>query len=325
MATGPVVDQLANEYAAAGQPVVFLEQNVDAPLGNRIGRWWAAHGPGSASLPLTMVDSGHQISNGYLGNPGAYNTYKAMVDAELIRPPQADLAADGRRVGNRMHFDVELTNLSGVALSTSNSATVHALVYEEHTPVDPNVDHITGRIVRAAVSTGVSPALAHGATAVFTLETAELSNVVDWGKVHTIVLVDYRPAGSSGAYDVLQAVSADTTPALTVSKRAIPDPVQAGKPLTYTIRVANTGHTDLHATVRDTLPAHVTPTGVLTWTPTITAPGGIWEHTFVVTVETGYLGALVNQVEVTTEEGATGATVTVSNGHKIYLPMALKE
>ena len=324
MATGPVVDQLANEYAAAGQPVVFLEQNVDAPLGNRIGRWWAAHGPGSVSLPLVMVDSGQQISNGYLGS-GAHDTYEAMVDAELARPPLALLAALGWRLGNRMHFDVTLTNLSGVTLSSSNSATVHALVYEEHTPVDPNVDHITGRIVRAAVSTGVSPALAHGATAVFTLETAELSNVVDWTKVHAIVLVDYRPAGSSGAYDMLQAVSADTTPALTVSKRAIPDPVQAGKPLTYTIRVTNVGRMDLHATVTDTLPAHVIPTRVLTWTPTITAPGGIWEHTFVVTVETGYLGTLVNQVEVTTEEGATGATVTVSNGHKIYLPMALKE
>jgi len=319
-----VVDQLANEYAAASQPVVFLEQNVDAPLGNRIGRWWAAHGSGSVTLPLIMIDSGHQISNGYLGNPGAYNTYKAMVDAELARPPQAEIEAEGWRLGNRMHFDVELTNLSGVALSTSNSATVHALVYEEHTPVDPNVDHITGRIVRAAVSTGVSPALAHGATRTFTLDTPELSNVVDWTKVHAIVLVDYRPAGSSGAYDMLQAVSADARPALTVRKQALPDPVQPGKPLTYTIRVANVGGMDLHATVTDTLPAHVTPPGVLTWTPIITAPGGVWEHTFVVTVETGYTGALVNQVEVTTEEGATGAAVTISNGHKIYLPVTLK-
>ena len=318
-----MVDQLANEYAAAGQPVVFLEQDVDAPLGNRIGRWWAAHGPGSVSLPLVMVDSGHQISNGYLGS-SAHDTYQAMVEAELARPPQAEIEAEGWRLGNRMHFDVELTNLSGVALSTSNSATVHALVYEEHTPVDPNVDHITGRIVRAAVSTGVSPALAHGATAVFTLDTPELSNVVDWTKVHAIVLVDYRPAGSSGAYDMLQAVSADATPALTVHKQALPDPVQPGKPLTYTIRVANVGGMDLHATVTDTLPAHVTPTGVLAWTPTITAPGGTWEHTFVVTVEIGYTGALVNQVEVTTEEGATGVGVAISNGSKVYLPMTLR-
>jgi len=318
-----VVDQLANEYAAAGQPVVFLEQNVDAPLGNRIGRWWATHGPGSVSLPLVMVDSGQQISNGYLGS-SAHDTYQAMVDAELARPPLALLEAIGWRLGNRMHFDGTLTNLSGVTLSSSNSATIHALVYEEHTPVDPNVDHITGRIVRAAVSTEVSPALAHGAARTFALDTSELSNVVDWTEVHAIVLVDYRPAGSSGAYDMLQAVSADTTPALTVSKRALPDPVQAGKPLTYTIRVTNVGRMDLHATVTDTLPAHVTPAGVLIWTPTITAPGGIWEHTFVVTVETGYTGALVNRVEVTTEEGATGMGVAISNESKVYLPMILR-
>jgi len=271
-----------------------------------------------------MIDSGHQVSHGYLGST-AHDTYKAMVDAELARPPQAEIEAAGWRLGNRMHFDGTLTNLSGVTLSSSNSATIHALVYEEHTPVDPSVDHVTGRIVRAAVSTGVSPALVHGATMTFTLDTSELSNVVDWTRVHAIVLVDYQPADSGGAYDMLQAVSADATPALTVSKRAFPDPAQAGKPLTYTICVTNVGHTDLHATVTDTLPAHVTPAGVLNWTPTITAPGGIWEHTFVVTVEAGYIGALVNQVEVTTEEGAIGTAVTASSWYKTYLPMTYKD
>ena len=319
-----MVDQLANEYATGGKPVVFLEQDLDAPLGSRYNRWWAAHGPGSVSLPLVMVSSGHQISNGYLGS-SAHDTYQAMIEAELARPPQAEITATAQRLsGDKLHFNIQLTNLSGVTLSSSNAATVHAIVYERHTPVDTNTDHITERIVRAAVATAISPALASAATATFELETAALTNVVDWNKIYSIVLVDYRPAGSSGPYDMLQAAAVESQPSLTVSKQATPDPVQPGAPLTYTIRVANTGDVTLHAVVTDTLPAQVIPSGVLTWTPTITAPGGVWEHTFVVTVAPGYTGALLNRVEVTSAEGATGSSSVISNGGRNYLPLILR-
>lgn len=115
--------------------------------------------------------------------------------------------------------------------------------------------------------------------------------------------------------------------ALSVTKQADPAPVvQDGAPLTYTIRITNTGDVTLNATVTDTLPNHVTPTGVLTWTPTITAPGGIWAQQVVVTVETGYTGSLTNKVQVTSEEGAMGtAGVTVCANHCLaYLPLILK-
>jgi uncharacterized repeat protein (TIGR01451 family) len=316
-----VIDQLAGEYVAASEPVVFLEQLVDSPLGDRMGRWWAAYGGGQAYLPLVMVSSGHQISSGYLGG-AAHDTYKAMVDAELGRPAQAEIVAQSLRIGTKFHFDVRLTNLCGVDLSSSNSATIHAIVYEEHTPV--GLEHVTGRIVRAAVSTSISPVLANGATRAFTLETSDLNNVADWSKVHTLVLADYRPGGTSGAYDMLQAVSTDARPALTVSKQATPDPVQPGAQLSYTLRVVNTGNMDLHATITDTLPAHVSPTGSLVWTPTITTPGGIWQYTFFVTVEAGYTGTLVNEMQVMTDEGVTGFGLAVTNGRKVYLPIVMR-
>ncbi|MBN1889306.1 MAG: hypothetical protein JW850_15030 [Thermoflexales bacterium] len=202
-----MVDQLASEYAAANKPVVFIEQNVDAPLGSRSSRWWAAHGAGSATLPLSMVDSGNQISSGYLGSSAHYS-YTLMVDAALARPPQADIQASSRRVGNRVVFEIRLTNLSTVTLSSSNAATVHAIVYEEHTPIDVNTDHITGRIVRAAVVSGISPALAPSATTTITFETGDVNTVVDWSRAHALVLADYRPGGSLGAYDMLQAAFA---------------------------------------------------------------------------------------------------------------------
>ena len=221
---------------------------------------------------------------------------------------------------NRIHFDIELTNLSGVTLSSGNAAAVHAIVYEEHTPVDPTTDHITKRIVRAVVSTNLATPLAHGATATLTVETGELSNVVDWSKVHTLVLADYRPAGSD-AYDMLQAASADSQPGLLVTKSANADVVQPGGQLTYTLRVINTGTTTLHALMTDTLPAHVTPTGVLTWTPTITTPGGSWTQTVVVTVEMGYTGTILNRLDVTTAEGVGGSALAITNGTKVYLPL----
>lgn len=123
-------------------------------------------------------------------------------------------------------------------------------------------------------------------------------------------------------------------PALTVIKQANPDPVQAGEQLTYTIYVTNTGELDLHATITDILPAHTMPTGVLTWTPTITAPGGVWTQPVAVSAETNYEGPLVNVLWVTTEEGATAIHIETSDVvaahpdiplHDIYLPLVLRE
>jgi uncharacterized repeat protein (TIGR01451 family) len=312
-----VVDQLAGEYA--GQPVLFLEQDVDASLGKREDLWWAAKGGGTVSLPLSMVDSGNQIDNGYTGFENNYNTYKAMVDTALARPALAEIEALGERVGNKVHFTVQLENLSGVELSFSNSAMVHAIVYEEHTPLDPDTDHITGRIVRAAVWESISPALPHGETRTFELETADLSNVVNWDNVHTLVLADYRPGGSN-AHDMLQAALADPKPALSVHKWATPGAVSPGELLTYTLHVANTGNVPLNVTITDTLPQHVAYAGPLVWTTTLSATGDTWEHTFAVTVEAGYDGVLVNRAQAASEDGATDECFAVTNGYRLYLP-----
>ena len=65
---------------------------------------------------------------------------------------------------------------------------------------------VTNRYARTAVYRSISN-LAPTASATYTLETSELSGV-NWDKLHFVVLVDYRPAGSSGAYDMLQAATA---------------------------------------------------------------------------------------------------------------------
>jgi uncharacterized repeat protein (TIGR01451 family) len=129
------------------------------------------------------------------------------------------------------------------------------------------------------------------------------------------------------------------SPDLVITKRATPDQVQPGGQLTYTISVANTGDLDLQATITDTLPFSVTLGGTLipaggtlilldgkvavTWTAVITAPGGLWMGTILVTVDEGHAGSLTNLVEVTTEEGATGEAVAIVNAQKVYLPLML--
>ena len=201
-----MVDQLAQEYA--GQSVVFLEYDVDSTdFWTRNSRFWAAYGSGVVTLPEIIVDSGNQVTNGY---EDFYTVYKGMVDTALARPAQADVTAQAQRSGDKVKFSVQVTNLSGVTLSSSsNWAAVHGVVYED---VDPGVA-LTGRYVRAAVSTDISN-LAPGEKATFTLETSELSGV-DWDKLHFLALVDYRPGGSSGAYDMLQAAYA-LAPTVTV-------------------------------------------------------------------------------------------------------------
>jgi len=189
-----VVEQIAQEYV--DQPVLFLEYDVDNAPYSRKSRYYASDNEGSI-LPFVIVDSGNQASN---GSVDFETVYTGMVDSAQIRPPQAEINAVWQRVGDKVKFFVDLTNSSDVSLSSDNSATIHAIVYEE-TKVQE-----TGRFVRTAVSTSIqnhSP----NVTKSYELETSDLMDV-SWSRLHYVVLVDYRPAGLTGPYDMLQAVIA---------------------------------------------------------------------------------------------------------------------
>jgi len=188
-----VVDQLAQEYA--GQPVVFLEYDVDDAPDSRYVRWWAASGAGTATLPLVMVDSGNQYTGGYLD---FHTVYGGMVDTALTRPAQVDIQAYWWRTGNRVRFYVHVTNPGTDPLT---GATAHAIVYEE-THV-----HLTDRFVRQAVAMPMDN-LAPGATVTYTLDTPDLTGV-DWERLRYLALVDQRLHGATGAYDTLQAAFAE--------------------------------------------------------------------------------------------------------------------
>ena len=91
-----------------------------------------------------------------------------------------------------------------MTLSSSNHATVWAIVYEVFDA--PGTGRLTNRFVRAVSSTVLASALAPGDSGNFTLDTPAMSGVV-WDNLRAIALVDYLPGSSTGAYDMLQAVS----------------------------------------------------------------------------------------------------------------------
>lgn len=173
-------------------------------------------------------------------------------------------------------------------------------------------------------------------------------DVHPWGRAAaaTLALV----AGLALSLTLAQAArssgraSRQGTGVLTVTQQAVPPLVAAGAPLTYTLTLVNEGPTDLHATVTDTLPAHVVPPtdtttlsgNRLVWQAVITT-GGQWRRQVVVTVSrqmsgtvlVGYAGPLTNAVQVTTQEGPTAAVTLTTwaalTVERVHLPLLIRE
>ena len=112
------------------------------------------------------------------------------------------------------------------------------------------------------------------------------------------------------------------------SLQAFPARAKSGETFTYTFAITNTGNVDLHTVITSTLPEQVTPGGALTWTPVITAPGGVWVETVRVTTALDFSGTITSGLQITSQEGAGGVLTlrTVIEGQEdrsIYLPLVV--
>jgi uncharacterized repeat protein (TIGR01451 family) len=188
----------------------------------------------------------------------------------------------------------------GIVVESGNTALLNGVLWYSNT-----IDHTGATISNASTGT---PAFVDpdGGDYHIGPNSAAIDVGVDTGVADDI---DGAPRPMGGGYDIGADEFGD--PALVVIKQAAADVVRAGEPLTYSISVANTGNITLTAAITDVLPEHVTPSGTLTWTAEIPAPG-VWTETVVVTVALGYSGPLTNVVQVTTEEGATGVYAEVT-------------
>ena len=175
--------------------MIFLEEDVDAPPEGRLTRWFEGYNqPGDVYLPLVMVDSGDQVSN---GDVDFDDVYSDLIDTSMARPAAARMAVEATRVGDVLHFEILLKNTSGTTLSAANAADLTALVYLE--PTDPNDLPAVLRSNSMPI-----PTLTDGATAHFVLEVGVVG--LSQSRIRWVVIADYRPAGLSGKYDMLQAV-----------------------------------------------------------------------------------------------------------------------
>lgn len=176
--------------------MLIIEHDVDATLADRRDRWFDAFNQsGDVYLPLMMIDSGNQYSN---GDENFVQVYSSMIDTALARPTGASLLVSADQSGSILRFEVQLSNTSGEILSAANDATLTALVWEE-----PSV---AGAIpLVTAAGTSAITTLADGDTRDYNIEASV--GGLNASRIRWVVIADYRPASSASAYDTLQAVA----------------------------------------------------------------------------------------------------------------------
>lgn len=205
--SGPVVDQLQVEYAA--KPVLFLEQQIGTTqptVNRRDDNFWLALGGTRAQTPFNSIDSGFVIS---YGDEDYRKVYKAKLDKELRRVAGADVKVryERDRTG-AVNARIDVTNRTDRTLGPANVARVHVLVYE-----DEKVAY-TSRFVRAGSFFPLDEDLEPGKSASYELTVTpdKLRNVTNLNKFKVVGFIEYRPGGTTGAFDMLNAAMGEQGP-----------------------------------------------------------------------------------------------------------------
>ena len=234
------------------------------------------------------------------------------------------LAGDGTSPGVSLVNTILVSHAVGIRTDGGNKAILTATLWGHGPWSNVNDWHGAGTVLTGTINVRGDPAFRDPGVGDYHI--APTSAAIDQGvegEVETDLDGEPRPAGLG-----CDLGADEFSAALSLSKQVHADRVQAGEALTYTLRVSNTGSVDLHATIVDALPVHVTPSGTRTWEKAIPAPGGVWTDTVVVDAEVGYVGPLVNTVRVTTDEGARGTHTIVSQVEAardaVYLPLVMR-
>jgi hypothetical protein len=190
---GPAMLALQAEMAGRA---VLLEYDYDRFWSGRVDRFWAAR-PSAMYLPLVMVGSGYRTSTGQVSYE---REYRAMLNAELARAPEAVVSGYWRKSGDAARVYVQVTNLRDSALTTAEDAAIWVIAWEN------DRIGVSDTWVRGTVLRSLTQPLAPGATLAATVDTASLTGV-NWERISALACLERRPGGS-GVYDMLQAAVA---------------------------------------------------------------------------------------------------------------------
>ncbi len=250
---------------------------------------------------------GTMVGGVYLYNSSPDMAHNTLVDNDVIG---VYLTEDSQLA---MANTIVASHTVGVSTTTGCYATLDTTLWQGNTEnFQGNVTHQNDLIGDAAFVD------ANNGDYHIQADSTARDNGVDVG-VSKDIDGDDRPRGSG--YDV----GADEFPdVLQVILQASPESVWPGEKVTYVIQVSRLEALPLHAVVTDTLPMHVSPTGVLTWRVVVSESE--WTETVVVTVEEDYEGWLVNQVTAMTDDGYRGAaTSRIRTVTFCYLPVLLRD
>jgi hypothetical protein len=202
------VDGLARAYVS--KPVVFLQYDIDSEHARYrhdrfLAAWQLDRDPRDTEpdTPHTMVDSGQSIS---YGERDFQREYRDMVDAEVPRPPSALVFAQREMPSpSALVVRVQVTNVSTETLLTDdNGAMLHIVVYEGSKALK------TGSDIHATRQATFDEPLPPGRTRQFEFTFSDLRGV-NLARSEALAMVDYRPDGQKGRYDMMQATVAGTT------------------------------------------------------------------------------------------------------------------
>ena len=312
-----------------GGGILALWSGANALNGNIVISNTAEYGGG---LYLYSSSPAMLTNNVIVGNRVSYNGSGLYVNGSYPRLLHTTIARNSGGDGSGVYVTggstVALTNtilvsqMVGIFATSSNTATLEATLWGSGAWANGSDWGSMGSISTGTINVHGDPAFVNPNSGDYHIRysSAAINAGVDAGVASDM---DGEPRPHGDGFDI-GADEFSSPPALIIFKQANPDPVPAGAQLTYTIWVTNISDVTLHAAVTDTLPAHVAPGGVHTWTPVITAPTGVWTQQIVVTVEVGYAGLLTNVVKATTLEGATGIytrTCIALVLLKVYMPL----
>jgi hypothetical protein len=199
---GPVANELLHEYESKGLPVLMLGSDVGPPgepspdIGGRRARWREVFGNKQALLPLILLQSGNDITQGSHSN--FREKYDSMIQAAANIAPTAELEASYQRDQELFLVKIRLENIGTDALDPSQKTSLKVFFYDDQRTM--HLDHTT-----RAIETLEMPRVEPNQTLVL-MRKFTLPESIDADSLHVAVIAEYQD--KDGKWQIAQGTLA---------------------------------------------------------------------------------------------------------------------